>query len=75
LGEFANDGHDSRSIHATYFERLEHIKEVLPKHRKGKSTDFNGLKEEFIGTWYQSDNNMKKAVLAIKTFENKPKVK
>jgi len=32
------------------------------------------LKQEFIGTWYQSDANLKKAVLAIKAFEKKPKV-
>ena len=70
-----NDHHDARSIHATYFERLCHVREVLPNHQTSRATIYKTLKQEFIGTWYQNDVNLKKAALTIKAFDNKPEVK
>ena len=74
LAEYTNDEHDSRCIHATYFEKLGHVQEVLPLHMHGKSVNWKNLKKEFIGTWYQSEQNLRKAVTLIKALQNKPNV-
>jgi hypothetical protein len=60
LGKYTNEYYNNRSIHATYFERLCHIKEILPFYKLGKEVSWNNLALEFVGSWYQSIDNFKK---------------
>ena len=76
LVEFTNGNHDERSIHATYLERLVHVSDVLDKYLASNGhVNWKGLMGEFVGQWYQKENNLKKAVTIIKVFRNKSEVK
>jgi hypothetical protein len=48
LAEFVNDNHDERAVHSTYWEKLCHIKQVLPKYQTKKGHNWNGLAQEFV---------------------------
>jgi hypothetical protein len=48
--KYTNEYYDNRSIHATYFERLCHIKEVLLFYKSGKGISWNNLALEFVGS-------------------------
>jgi hypothetical protein len=75
LAEFTNDDHDTRSIHATYFERLKHVADVLDKHTSANGrVNFNNLSKEFVGTWYKSIETLKKCATIIKAFKTRPSV-
>ena len=76
LAEFTNGDHDERSIHATYLERLVHVADVLDQYTSANGhVNWKGLMTEFVGQWYQKENNLKKAVTIIKVFRNKTEVK
>src|SRR4051794_33818920 len=73
LREFSNDHHDGCSIHATFFERMCHVKDVLPFHTHAKKTNWVDLAAEFVGSWYTVEN-LKKVGTIIHAFDSKPKV-
>jgi hypothetical protein len=74
LGEFTNDHHNNCSIHATYFKRLCHIKDIISLHTKKGKTKWETVQNEFVGGWFQSLSNIKKCGTVLKSFTKKPKV-
>ena len=86
IADWLNDTHDAGSIHASYWERVESVKEYMtPEYQSGKFCSiakfivlgtgyvWSKIKANFLSSWF-SESNMKKAGLLISALQPKPRV-
>ena len=74
MADFCNDKHNGAAVHATYWERLTHIKEVMPNHKVGNGYKWNDIALNFVSGWY-TIANLKRAGTTINAFKDNEKVR
>lgn len=69
MAESCNNKHNDTAVHITYFERLEHIREIMPSYKKKLIKSF--LKTEMDDeTLAESLMTLSQSILTIETDES-----
>jgi hypothetical protein len=67
MADFCNEKHDGAAVHATYWERLCHIKDIMPSYKKGTGYSWKDIACNFVSSWY-TVANLKRAETVINAF-------
>ena len=73
MADFCNNKHDGAAVHTTYFEHLEHIREIMSEFKKGSGYDWIAIGKNFVSSWY-SQANLKRAGTVLNSFKKKNEV-
>ncbi len=73
MADFCNEKHDGAAVHATYWECLCHIREIMPSYKKGSEYSWNDIACNFVSSWY-TISNLKRAGTVINFFSGRDKV-
>ena len=70
---YMNELHDSGAVHATYWECVEHIANLMPHYRTPRGYDWNSMASLFKGKWF-TIANLTRAGTLINNFIQRTQV-